>query len=383
VRAIIYLAWRYLLFHRFKTLLLVLALGAVLALPSSLLILAQQGETHLTSRASSSPLLIGAKGSPLELVLNSLYFRSKVPELMRFEEVTAIQESGLALPIPIYSRFRSQDDPIVATTLDYFSFRSLRIHHGKQMTRLGDCVLGAKAARRRNLKPGEMILSSPERAFDVGGVQPLKMRVTGILDFTDSPDDEAIFVDLKTAWIIEGLGHGHADVSEGPTGHRTAKGPVPTFTEITERNLDSFHFHGEMSKFPITAILAVPVDEKSGTRLLGRYRAEGHHDQGVEPSKIMNELLGTVVAVKTFAVTASVIVGVITLALMSLIQLLSLRLRQREIQMLSQIGASRSRLFWLLASEAIGVLLLGALLATGVTFIVASHGADIVRGWVG
>lgn len=381
--SVLYLAWKYLAYHRFKTLILVLSLAAILALPVSLLLLAGQGEQHLTSRANASPLLIGAKGSPLEIVLNSLYFRSKVPELMRFEEVGTIQESGLALPIPIYARFRCQDDPIVATTLDYFAFRKLEVIVGKQMIRLGDCVLGSEVARRRKLRPGDHLISSPERAFDVAGVQPLKLRITGVLNFTDSPDDYAIFVDVKTAWIIEGLGHGHTDLSTPEGGHVTAKTPVAQFAEVTEQNLDTFHFHGEVGHFPITAILAVPPDEKSGTRLLGRYQAEGQRYQGIEPGKVMNELLGTVVTLKTFALSASAIVGVITIALIALIQLLSLRLRKREIETLTQIGGSRRRIFGILASEALIVLLLGALLAASISFLIASHGTSIVRWWLG
>jgi putative ABC transport system permease protein len=383
VNSVLYLAWRYLVFHRVKTLILVLSLAAVLAMPVSLLLLAGQGERHLAARANASPLLIGAKGSPLEIVLNSLYFRSKVPELMRFEEVEAIRESGLARPIPIYARFKCQEDPIVATTLDYFEFRDLKVLQGKQMTRLGDCVLGSEVARRRGLKPGDNLLSSPERAFDVAGVQPLRMRITGVLDFTDGPDDHAVFVDIKTAWIIEGLGHGHTDLSTPEGGHVTAKVPVPQYTEVTDRNLESFHFHGEMSQFPITAVLAIPPDEKSGTRLLGRYQAEGQRYQGIEPAKVMQELLGTVVTLKTFALAASAIVGVITVALIALIQMLSLRLRKREIETLTQIGGSRGRIFGVLAAEALIVLLMGALLAAAISALIASRGTSIVRWWLG
>ena len=36
--------------------------------------------------------------------------------------------------------------------------------------------------------------------------------MVGILAPTSTPDDEAVFVDIKTAWVISGIGHGHEDV---------------------------------------------------------------------------------------------------------------------------------------------------------------------------
>ena len=43
----------------------------------------------------------------------------------------------------------------------------------------------------------------PENLFDIAGVYPLKMEVVGILEATHTSDDLGIFVDLKTAWIIQ------------------------------------------------------------------------------------------------------------------------------------------------------------------------------------
>ena len=39
------------------------------------------------------------------------------------------------------------------------------------------------------------------------------MKVVGVLSPVATPDDEAVFVDVKTAWVIAGLAHGHDDVT--------------------------------------------------------------------------------------------------------------------------------------------------------------------------
>ena len=60
---------------------------------------------------------------------------------------------------------------------------------------------------------GDYVISSPESVFDLAGVYPLKMPVVGVLAPSFSPDDEAVFVDIKTTWVIQGLGHGHQNLN--------------------------------------------------------------------------------------------------------------------------------------------------------------------------
>ena len=52
-------------------------------------------------------------------------------------------------------------------------------------------------------------MSDPLNVFDLSGTYPLKMRVVGVLEKSGSADDDAVFVDLHTEWIISGIGHGH------------------------------------------------------------------------------------------------------------------------------------------------------------------------------
>ena len=80
----------------------------------------------------ATPLLVGAKGSPLELGLSSLYFESDIPPTMRQAEVDRIQQSDLGRAIPLYTRFRTRHSRIVGTSLDYFEFRGMRIARGRR-----------------------------------------------------------------------------------------------------------------------------------------------------------------------------------------------------------------------------------------------------------
>ncbi|MEE8595854.1 MAG: hypothetical protein V3T25_08280, partial [Gemmatimonadota bacterium] len=76
MKQVFYVAWRYLAYHRWKTITLVGAITLIVYLPIGLRVLVDQSSRQLTARADATPLIIGAKGSPLELVLNTLYFGS-------------------------------------------------------------------------------------------------------------------------------------------------------------------------------------------------------------------------------------------------------------------------------------------------------------------
>ena len=384
----LYLAWCYLRLHRMKTLILVAAIATISFLPVGLNVLVAKSGEELMARAEATPLLIGARGSALELVLSALYFESDPPPAARHGEVDRILESGLAEPIPLHVRFRVRDQPIVGTTLEYFDFRGHRVEAGRRMAVLGECVVGADAARALGLAPGDSVVSSPESAFDLGGVYPLELAVVGVLAPSFSPDDEAVFVDIKTAWVIEGIGHGHQNLAKieaesavlSREGDRIiANASVIEFNRITDANRESFHFHGDRSGYPVTAIIAVPHDARSRALLMGRYADPNEPSQIVRPVQSMAELLETVFTVRSYLVAAIGVVGVATLATSSLVFMLSFRLRKQEIETMVKIGGARNNIAAILASEVVVVLSIGLLLAGLLTLLTERFGSEMIR----
>ena len=369
---VLYLAWRYLAYHRFKTAILIASITLIVYLPAGLNILVNQSAEQLTARAESTPLLIGAKGSPLELVLSSLYFESDVPPQMQFAEVQRVQQSGLARAVPLYTPFKTRHGPIVGTSLEYFPFRALEVERGRLFGMLGECVLGASAARQAGVELGDSMMSTPESVFDIAGVYPLKMRVVGLLRATGTPDDRAVFVDVKTAWVIAGMAHGHQDLSQPDAESSVlrkegtaiiANASVMQYNEITPENVGSFHFHGDSADFPVSAVIALPVDDKSGTLLQGRYVGDEERVQIVEPASVMAELLETILTVRRYILIAVAIIAVATLASMALVFILSLQLRRREMETIVKIGGARHRIASLIVAEVLSVVLVGTVLA--------------------
>jgi putative ABC transport system permease protein len=384
----IYIAWKSVSFNKIKTATLVASITLISFLPMALQLMLTESERQLMSRAVSTPLVVGAKGSALDLVMNTLYFGDEVPELINMEASDRVMDTDLAIPIPLYVRFRARGNPIVGTTLDYFEFRGLEVAEGRQLAVLGDCVLGAKVAENLKLKSGDSLVSSPETLFDLAGIYPLKMKVVGVLEKSHTSDDLAVFVDMKTAWVIQGLGHGHQDVTKlkDPTlvlkrsdTNVAATAKLYHYTEISERNIDSFHFHGNLSAYPITAVLAVPHDTKSGTILRGRYLTKEEKHQIVKPEEVIDGLLQSIFRIKNVLDAVISVVALATILAIILVFALSLRLRQREIQTIFKLGCRRATIARLLTAEILIIVVLSGLLCGALIFLVNSFANDLVR----
>jgi putative ABC transport system permease protein len=158
-----------------------------------------------------------------------------------------------------------------------------------------------------------------------------------------------------------------------------AKASVVGFNEITDANIDSFHFHGDLGAFPLTAVIAVPEDEKARTLLLGRYVTDQARAQIVRPIEVIEYLLRTVFAVEQFVMAAAATLAVATIAIAALVFLLSIQARRAEMNALEKIGGSRHIVGSLLASEIVFVTTTATLVATGLVIATARFGPALIR----
>lgn len=371
MRHIVRLAVRYLLHHRVRTLLLVTCIALVFLLPIAVNRLLDRQGAALTARAESTPLVVGARGSRYDLVLNTLYFRGRIPTSLPMREATALQESGLADAIPVLCGRTAQGYPIVGTSPDYYAFRGIAPAAGTTPLLLGDATLGAAVARELGLDVGDRVLSDRGSLYDLSMAYPLRMKVVGVLAETGGPDDRAVFTSVRTAWVIDGIGHGHASAEAQDPNNVLSRddedvvlnAAVFEYQEITDDNVDEFHFHGDIDEFPITAVIAVPRDAKSATILKGRYRV-AETTQALVPTEVVEELLAFLLQVKVFFDANVALVTVATGLFLVLIVLLTLRVRRREMETLFRIGAARRTVVKLLGVE-LGLILASGLMLAG------------------
>jgi len=370
------LARRHLWHHRWRSAVLIACLTLTILLPIGLRIFAGGFESRLTARAKSTPLVVGAAGSEFDLALHSLYFRAQPSRETTISQTNRISNGGLAQAIPMFVRFKAENSPIVGTTADYLSFRNLSVAKGRTWKRIGECLIGSNVASRLYLEPGDGLMTEPEDVFDLEGSLPLKMQVSGVLAESSSPDDNAVFVDMDTAWIIAGLGHGHASSKKRSDSDETTDGAelsesdtlahdslIAEYTEITAENASSFHFHGDRNSFPLTAILAIPHNEESETLLMGRYLANDDPAQIIRPVEVIDELREIVIRIRQFFEVTFVAMTGVTMALLGLFIVLSVQLRQRDFATMFRIGCSRFVVLRLVGCELMILFALSGLVA--------------------
>jgi putative ABC transport system permease protein len=377
----LYLAWRYLRHHRSKTLLLVLSLSVFLGLPLVMRAMSAVIQQSLMARAESTPLLLGKKGSSLDLVVEALYFQAKGVEALTAADAREVADTDLAQAIPMRTGLLAQQFPLVGTSLDYFSFRGLRTADGRALATLGECVVGANVAAALDLRPGDSILTSPSTLFDLAGVYPLRLQVVGILRPSYGPDDRAVFVDVKTAWVAEGLGHGHQDIATAGAdvllkrkdGAATANAKLVQYNEITDANADTFHFHGDPAGYPLSAVIVAPNDDKAGVLLRGRFVNDPAR-QLLRPAQVVEGLNAQIFRFERVLQIIVWTVGLATALMFTLVMVLSWRLRADELRTMARLGCSRWKAVQIMGAEVFLMVGTSVALAAFFGFVIAHYG---------
>jgi putative ABC transport system permease protein len=380
LRDVLFLARRSLAAAPGRAAVLALGLAVALFLPAFTRAAAAVVERALLERARSSPILVGARGSPFDLVMASLYFRGGAGTTIRYDERSRLAEYGVSVPLVV--RHSAFGVPVVGTSPEYFEQRDLVPAAGRRPALLGEVLAGSAAARRLELEPGDTVRSDLANLYDLAGGYPTLLEVVGIAEPTGTPDDDVLFADVRTAWLLDGLLHGHQEVRpdealnpEADEGENVeASAAVFLFQHITADNLDTFHLHGSAGDAPVTAVLVFPRDARRHDQLLGDFALE-ETLQAVRPIEVVRSVLGIVLRVSAALDAYFAAVAISTLAFAALVVLLSLRLRAPELELMRRIGASRG------AAAAV----VGAELAIVAAIAVAITGVAVWAGlvWVG
>jgi putative ABC transport system permease protein len=162
-------------------------------------------------------------------------------------------------------------------------------------------------------------------------------------------------------------------------GQVTANAKLMQYNEITEDNIDRFHLHGDPATFPITAVLALPHDEKSATILQGRYLDQDSNYQIVTPAKVVDSLLANIFRIRNVLDAVILMVGTATLMALVLVFSLSLRLRSKEMETIFKIGSSRATISRLLGAEITIIGCLSGLLCLIIMLLLNHYDEELVR----
>ena len=192
-----------------STILLAFGVGMV-----SLMILSEnQIKDQFERNIKDIDLVLGAKGSPLQLILANVYHIDAPTGNIDLEaamEVTkhSYVESGIPLAYgDNYMGYR-----IVGTDHSYPQHYSAEILEGKMWSEIYEVTVGAVAAEKLELSIGDTFYSAHGLTDGTDVHDNVEFKVVGILKRTSSVIDQLILTNIESVWGVHG---DHADeVSE-------------------------------------------------------------------------------------------------------------------------------------------------------------------------
>lgn len=192
----------------------------ILSLSIGLLLSIQQlkktFENQTENNLGNIDLVIGAKGSPLQLVLASVLHLDNPTGNIPYNEALKIGKNPMvksAIPISYgdnYKGFR-----IVGTTKEFTSLYKAELKNGKKVGKSMEVIVGSTVAQKLNLKIGDYILSSHGLVENTIDVHSDKLTIVGILKPTKKVIDRLIITNLQSVWDV----HNHEE-HESHTGHK-------------------------------------------------------------------------------------------------------------------------------------------------------------------
>ncbi|MBO6576917.1 MAG: ABC transporter permease [Rhodothermales bacterium] len=204
------------------TLLNVVVLALGVATIVVLLIVSTQVRDNLSRNSTGIDLVVGAKGSPLQLILSAVYHIDAPAGNIPIDEAQRVMnDRGVELAIPMalgdsYEGFR-----LVGSTLDYPAHYEATPAEGRFWEAEEEATIGARVAAQTGLAVGDTFESLHGLSGEGEEHENAPIEVVGILAETGTVMDQLILTSIETIWHVHGIeGHEHAaEAAEHDAGH--------------------------------------------------------------------------------------------------------------------------------------------------------------------
>ncbi|WP_396172243.1 ABC transporter permease, partial [Flavobacterium sp.] len=150
------LAWKNLWFKPLNTVLSLVLLTASVAIISLLILLQEQFEKQFSSNIDGVDLVLGAQGSPLQLILSSVYqVDAPTGNINYIEAEVWMKHPFVETAIPLAFGDNYRGFKIVGTTPDYIKKYTATIAEGKVFDKNFEVVIGSEIAKKLSVKVGD------------------------------------------------------------------------------------------------------------------------------------------------------------------------------------------------------------------------------------
>lgn len=385
------LSWKNLTFKPLSMLLSVVLFALGVGLISLLFLLNNQLEKNFEKNLAGIDLVVGAKGSPLQLILSSMYHIDAPTGNITLKEARPFLNPKhplikQAIPLSMGDSYRAYR--IVGTTPEILEFYETEVAEGKVWSKNFEVTIGVSLADELGLKLGDEFKSShgliEDDDFAHEDTPPFK--VVGILKPTGSVIDQLILTTTQTYWAV----HEHEEEHNHEDGeHEDHAGHDHSEHENHDHDGDGKADHTAEDHIETPKTLLEEGDEKSITSLLLKFKGrnfqalnmqrginENTDMQAATPAIEINRLYSLMnTGEQALRILAIVIIFVSGLSIfISLFS--SLKERKYELALMRVMGAKPAKLFSLIVLE--GLLL--AIIGFAIGILLSHGGMQIFAG---
>jgi len=353
--------------RKFTTGLTVLSIALSVMLLLGIEKIRQGAEASFTSTISGTDLIVGARSSPVQLLLYSVFHIGNPTNNISghsYEEISDHPQVEWAIPLSLGDSHRGYR--VVGTTAQFYQHyrfareQQLKLEQGQWFGEGYEAAVGAEVAAALGYTPGDKIIiahGSGDESFITHKDKPF--RVAGILKRTGTPVDRAVYVGLGSIDAIherfDGDEHDH-DPLMAPDDH----------ADETEQ--------GSLS--------AILLGLKSRGAALSMQRAINEDDHepltAIMPGVVLLEVWQMMGVVEKILMVVSGLVVAVGLFSMLIILMTSLNERRREMAILRSVGARPAHVFVLIMGEAVFL----TLLAIGLGFAMVYGLMVLLQPWL-
>ena len=196
-------AWANIISNPFNTILSLLLMTFGVGIISLLLLLNNQIEQQLQNNLRGIDMVIGAKGSPLQLILSSIYHIDNPTGNISFKESNKLTKNSMVdFTIPLsygdsYNGFR-----IVGTTYQYPKLYEANLTEGRLWNKSMEVVIGSIVSEVNQLKIGDKFYGTHGLNKDGHIHDDHYYEVVGILNQSNSALDKLIITDINSVWQV-------------------------------------------------------------------------------------------------------------------------------------------------------------------------------------
>lgn len=209
------LVWKNIWHKPLHTSLNILLLSSSVAIISLLILLQNQFENQFSKNLDNIDMVLGAQGSPLQLILSAIYQIDSPTGNINYEEAKPwINHPFVKKAIPLAFGDNYLGYKIVGTTPNYVTHFEGKIIEGKMFTQDFEVVLGYDIAEKLGLKIGGTFYGAHGDSAEGHVHENHPYKIVGIASKTNKVLDNLILCTIPSVWKV------HEEMGETPVEER-------------------------------------------------------------------------------------------------------------------------------------------------------------------